>query len=121
MDFGELLQLVLEMAITVLLPIFLGFAIVAVRGWWESIKAKIPQEQYAFADMIARQLVLAAEQNGLAGKLSNEASVKYDWVLDNMERQLREAGIKLDLHTLSNMIESAVKAELNMERTSAEG
>ena len=120
-NYSEILQLVFEIAITVLLPIFLGVAIGAVRVWWNSLKAKIPQEQYEFAYMIAKQLVLAAEQSGLAGIIKNESKEKYAWVLENLEKQLAEQGIVLDLETLSSMIEAAVKEELNKERTSAEG
>lgn len=121
MDYNEMLQLVFELAITILLPIFLGMAIGAVRTWWTSVKARIPQEQYEFAFVLAKQLVLAAEQSGLAGMIKNDAETKKNWVLDRMEKGLADNGIELDLHTLSDMIEAAVKTELNPERTSASG
>lgn len=120
-DIGQVLQLVLQVAITVLLPVFLGYAVVAVRTWWGKVKAQIPAEQYAFAYNLVTQLVLAAEQSGLAGIIQNEAEVKKAWVINRAEAELAKLGIKMDLETIADMIEAAVKAELNKERTSAEG
>jgi len=120
-DVGQVLQLVLQVAISVLLPVFLGYAIVAMRTWWGKIKAQIPAEQYAFASSLVSQLVLAAEQSGLAGIIANEAEVKKQWVIDRAEAELAKLGIKMDLNTISDMIEAAVKAELNRDRTSASG
>lgn len=120
-DVGEVIQLVLQIIISVLLPLFLAFAIGAVRTWWAKIKAQIPAEQYAFAFSIVSQLVLAAEQSGLAGIISNESKAKKKWVIERVEAELAKVGINLDLETISDMIEAAVKAELNKDKELAEG
>lgn len=120
-DIGEVLQLIIQIIITVLLPVVLTYVGVAVRAWWIKIKAQIPAEQYAFASTLVSQLVLAAEQSGLAGILSNEAQAKKAWVIERAEAELAKMGIKMDLETISDLIEAAVKAELNKDKVPAEG
>jgi len=120
-DVGEVLQLIAQIVISVLLPIFLTYAVVAVKSWWAKIKAQIPAEQFAFASGVIKSLVLAAEQSGLAGIIANEGQAKKQWVLDRAEKALAEHGIVMDLDALADMIEAAVKAELNADRNSAEG
>jgi len=120
-DIGEVLQLIIQIIITVLLPVVLTYVGVAVRAWWIKIKAQIPAEQYAFASTLVSQLVLAAEQSGLAGILSNESQAKKAWVIERAEAELAKMGIKMDLETISDLIEAAVKAELNKDKVPAEG
>lgn len=120
-DVGEVLQLVIQVVITVLLPVLLAFSIGAMRSWWVKIKAQIPAEQYAFASSIISQLVLAAEQSGLAGIISNESQEKKQWVIQRAEEELAKVGIILDLNTIADMIEAAVKSELNKSKELPEG
>lgn len=108
MEYSELLQKSLEVAIQVLLPVVLGFLVVFIRAKIAEVKSKIPQEQMQFASALAKMLVLAAEQNGLIGALEDVGEEKKRWVMGMLDQALKERGIVLDLETLSAMIEAAV-------------
>lgn len=103
-----LLQTLLKTLIQVMLPLLLGFLVALVKTKIEQLKAGMSQEQLLFATELARQLVLAAEQNGLTGAIKNEAAVKKEWVIQRLESELAERGIHLDIRVLSDMIEVAV-------------
>lgn len=114
------LQVVLDTLIRLLLPILLTAAVGYFYRQYQVLSARIPAEQLLLAQEIVRQLVLAAEQAGLTDAIQNEGEVKKEWVLQRAEEYLASKGIKLDLHTLSNLVEAQVLESLNFEKYQTE-
>jgi hypothetical protein len=103
-----LLQSALQTLIQIMVPVLIGAAIAVAKHYIDEIKSRMSQDQYIFAGELARQVVLAAEQNGLRGAIENEATVKKAWALERLEASLVGKGIHLDLDKLDDLIESAV-------------
>jgi hypothetical protein len=112
----SLLQPLLETTIQVLFPVLLGFVVWAVKEGIEYIKANVEQKKLDTAVGLAYQLVLAAEQNGLADRIKDEADVKRDWVLERLEVALAKRGIKLDTDILYALVEAQVMDAFNREK-----
>jgi hypothetical protein len=108
MDYDALLQSVLTTLIEVLLPVLLGVVIYWIKQQAALVKARIPAEQLEFASGLARQFVLAAEQSGLAGYIKDAGLEKKEWVLLRLESALAQKGIRLDMRTLSDLVEAQV-------------
>ena len=109
----SLLQAILVTLIQVLAPVVLAAAVAYIKVLIDRTKAQIPGEQLAFATELARQLVLAAEQNGLTDELLKEGIARKEWVILRLESELEKRGIHLDLHMLSDLIEGMVYDQLN--------
>jgi hypothetical protein len=103
-----LIQTLLMTLIQVMVPVLLGFLVALSKTIIDQAKSRMSQEQLAFASDLARQLVLAAEQNGLTGAIKDEAAAKKEWVILRLESELAKRGVKLDIHVLSDLIEAAV-------------
>jgi hypothetical protein len=101
-----LIQTLLMTLIQVMVPVLLGFLVALSKTIIDQAKSRMSQEQLAFASDLARQLVLAAEQNGLTGAI--KAAAKKEWVILRLESELAKRGVKLDIHVLSDLIEAAV-------------
>jgi len=112
-DLNAFLQPLLITLIQVLAPILISLLIAWVKKQFDLAKARIPAEQLAFAAVLIRQLVLAAEQSGLSGALENEGKAKKEWVLGRVEQELKARGINLNVRLISDMIEGIVLDELN--------
>ena len=112
-DINAFLQPLLITLIQVLVPILASLAIAWLKKQFDLTKAKIPGEQLAFAEILIRQFVMAAEQSGLTGALINEGKVKKAWVRDRVQQELSARGIKLNVNLISDMIEAIVLAEFN--------
>lgn len=106
--FSSILQTILEVLITIGLPILLKFLVDWLRAKIAEAKSSMSQEQLLFAQALASSLVLAAEQNGLREALKNEGEAKKRWVMAQLESELSKRNINLNLETLSHLIESAV-------------
>lgn len=104
----QVIQQVLETLIQVLLPLVLGYAVVAIRQWVSAGKAKLSREQLEFASIMAREIVQAAEQSGLSGAIAAAGQEKKEWAITQLDGLLNAQGIDLDLEALSALIESAV-------------
>lgn len=113
---NNLLQMTLEIIIQVLLPVVLTAAVGYLVKQFQLVSAKIPQEQYAFAMEMAKQLVLAAEQNGLSGAIANESETKKQYVLTRLQSALAEKKINIDVTKLSDLIEAAVMEAFNYHK-----
>jgi hypothetical protein len=109
-----LIQTLLLTLIQVLVPVFLGFAIVWVKGQIEAGKAKLSKEQLDMMTSLAQKFVLAAEQNGLTGAIKDEAAAKKEWALLRLESEMDQRGIHMDVRLLSDAIESAVHEAFKM-------
>lgn len=110
---SSLIQTTLVVAIQVLVPVLLGFAVMWVKQQIERTKANMTQEQVDFVTSLARTYVLAAEQNGLAEAIANEGAAKKEWVLARLESDVSKLGLKIDVRMLSDLVESQVYQTLN--------
>ncbi len=108
-DVSHLLQLALEIIITVLLPIVLKVLIEFLNAKIREVKANKDLVAFQTAVHIVRQLVQAAEMNGLSGALENLGKEKKKWVIDMAEAELSRRGINIDLDVLDALIEAQVK------------
>ncbi len=106
-------QALLVTIIQVMLPIVLGALGLLIKAAIAKITLSMSTEQIKFATDLAQQIVMAAEQNGLSGALAQEGKAKKEWAIARLQSQLETKGIRLDLHVLSDLIESAVFAQLN--------
>jgi LL-H family phage holin len=112
----EILQALLMTIIQVLVPVVLGAIIAFIRVKIKEVTAQVDQDQLAFAAELARQFVLAAEQNGLSGAIKNEGSEKKAWALARLDDELDKRGIHLDVNVLSDMLEAAVMESFNQAK-----
>ncbi len=108
-DASHLLQLALEIIITVLLPIVLKVLIDFLNAKIREVKANKDLVAFQTAVNIIRQLVQAAEMNGLSGAIENLGKEKKKWVIDMAEAELKRYGIDVDLDVLDALIEAQVK------------
>ena len=105
---NSILQLVLETLITVLVPVLLGYIIKFVDTKISELRQYVERENLWYIYDIVKQLVYAAEQNGLAGLIENEGRAKKAYVLDRLQSYLNAKNIKVDVKTLDALIEAAV-------------
>jgi hypothetical protein len=110
-DWGALIQPVLETLLQLLLPVVLGLVGVWVKRLSDKVKAELSSEQLAFLTAIAQQLVVAAEQSGLIGAIEDAGEAKKQMVLAQLQQIADEKGIKINVEALSAIIEAAVVAE----------
>lgn len=108
MEWGLVIQQILEMAISILLPVILGFVVVWLRGQIQQGKAKLTAEQLSMAEAFVSSFVFAAEQSGLTEQISNVGEAKKEWVLQQVQAALTAKGINVDVEIISGLIEAAV-------------
>lgn len=112
------LQTIVITIIQVMAPIIAGLVIRLFLLQISKIKASLTSEEYEFASKLAKQLVLAAEQNGLKDQFLAEGSAKKEYVLSHMEALLKSKGIKLNIRMISDIVEAAVFDELTRVKAS---
>jgi hypothetical protein len=105
---SSLIQTILMVAIQVLLPILLGFAVLWIKQQIEVGKTKLSKEQLDLLQTLAQQYVMAAEQTGLTNELLKEGTAKKEWVLARMESEVSKRGLSIDVRMLSDLVESEV-------------
>jgi hypothetical protein len=111
-EWGDLLTLILQIFITTILPFLLKKLVDWMNAHISTAKASAEYKQYETALFLVRQLVLAAEQNGLTEKLQNIGIAKKQYVLDLAQAELARHGIKMDLDMLDALIEAQVRDAL---------
>lgn len=108
MNWSDLVQPLLETVLSLLLPIVLGFVAVWLKNLVAKIKAEMSESQLAFITALAGQLVLAAEQSGLTGVITNVGEEKKAMVMAALQAAADEKGIKINVELLSAIVEAAV-------------
>jgi len=108
MGWSDLVQPLLETVLSIMLPIVLGFVAVWLKGLLAKIKAEMSESQLAFITVLAGQLVLAAEQSGLTGVITNIGEEKKAMVIAALQQAADDNGIKISVELLSAIIEAAV-------------
>lgn len=104
---STILQTALVTIIQVLLPVVLVFIVTWINLKIKEIKGQMNQADLEFAGALVRQLVLAAEQNGLTGALEAVGAEKKKYVIALAEAELERQGIKIDLDVLDALVEAA--------------
>ena len=108
MEWSGVLQTIVEMALEILLPVVLGFAVVWLRAQIQNQKAKLDADQLAMAEAFVSSFVFAAEQSGLSEQISAAGEAKKEWVIAQVQAALDAKGIALDIEVISGLIEAAV-------------
>lgn len=119
-DYGKMIQTLLEMIITALLPVVLGYIVVWIKEKTNEIKAKVSSENLAFAEDVVRRLVLAAEQSGLLDDAMKLGKEKKKFVISLAEAELFRKGINIDLDVLDALIEAEVFEAFSQFKTDPE-
>lgn len=105
---GEVLQVIIQVAVTVIVPV-LGALIAAYVGKLiQDIKLKMDAEQLAFVGDLVARFVAAAEQYALSGKLSELGKDKKVWVVERVQEFLDQKGILVDFGVIADLIEAEV-------------
>lgn len=115
-ELGAVIQTILVIAIQMLLPVVLGFSVVWIKAQWEKVKLQIGVEEYAFAESLVRQFVLAAEQAGLIGMITDAGEEKKKMVIAMLEAELAKHNIALDVDVIDALIESIVYQEFGWQK-----
>jgi len=78
--------------------------------------AQIQKESwYSTVELVAGNIVLAAEQLEKAGLLKKFAETKLEYALKEAERALLGHGIELDLHVPASYLRAAIEAAVNTQ------
>ena len=109
MELGKLVQLSLEVVITVLLPILFKVLVKFLNEKQAEARASKDFAMFETVVAIVRQLVQAAEMNGLTGAIENIGREKKRWVIDMAEAELARRKINVDLDVLDALVEAQVK------------
>lgn len=113
MEYSILIQKALEVVITVLLPVVLGYLVILLKSVGEKIKQQVGKEQWEVVSTLAGQFVSAAEQLGLKDEALAVGEAKKQWVLEQLQGELSRRKINIDVATLAALIEAVVYDELN--------
>jgi len=101
-EFGQFVVNMLITLVTIVVPLIGA----AVRGF---VKSRENDTQFQMVMGIARMAVLAAEQAGLAGLVTDKKAA----AINAAQAMLADRGLTIDLMALDAAIEAAVAAELN--------
>lgn len=105
-----LIQKSLETLISVLVPILVGYLILAVKNWNNKVKGEMDETDWLKIQSIVSDVVKAAEQNGLRGAIENVAATKKAWAIAEGQRILDERKLnKISVETLASLIEAKVR------------
>ncbi len=86
-----------------------------IRWGVQKVKSSVDADKLNFAVELSRQLVMAAEQNGLKDGLEKYGEEKKAYVIARLEAELAKHGIYLDLNFLSDLVEAQVYEAINAE------
>lgn len=95
--------------LTVCGPILVAFLAAWLKAKYSEAVAGMTNEQRAYFSWAVSVAVQAAEQSGLAGKITD----KKAFAISAVENLLAQRGIKMDLQAIDDAIEAAVWTELN--------
>jgi len=107
-EWGDLIQPLLETVLGIVLPIALTALALWVKQLITKAKAEIAEADLGWLLILAEQFVIAAEQAGVTGMIEDLGSEKKAMVLGLLQKAADERGIKVDVEVLSAIIEAAV-------------
>lgn len=103
---------VLPVLVTVFSTVFLYAITVSVqvrKAMVQQVKTTLGADHFKLLQQVVEAAVQAAEQNGLAGKIRNEAEEKFDFALKAAQTWFGQQGIQMDVKVLADQIEAAVR------------
>jgi hypothetical protein len=107
-DWGDLIQPLLETVLNIVLPIVLSAAALWIKQLISKAKAEIEEANLSWLLVLAQQLVVAAEQAGVTGMIEDIGEEKKAMVIGLLQKAADERGIKVDVEVISAIIEAAV-------------
>ena len=110
MDFMELLSGFMQNLTVALLPVLVGFVVAWVRAKIKVELGKLDEQypvQFGIVEMIAQQVVAAAEQAGAAGFVDD----KLSYATDLAEKWLHQYNLVIDL----DLVIAAIEAEVGRQ------
>jgi len=113
-EWSDLLQPILETLLDVLLPVVLSVVALWIKQLISKAKAEIEEANLSWLLVLARQLVVAAEQAGVTGMIEDIGEEKKAMVVSLLQKAADARGIKIDMEVLSAIIEAAVVAEFGL-------
>lgn len=113
---GTFVQMILEALVAVLVPIAIGYVIVAINAGITWLRSKASDSQWAVVEQAVTYAIFAAEQSGLRVEAQNKGQLKKAEALRVAQVFLDARGIKIDVNRLSALIESQVAEQLNWSR-----
>ena len=114
MDYMQFLSDFLEILLAALLPVAVGFAVAYLKALTEKKLAEIKSEwpdAFSVVEMIAAQVVAAAEQAGAAELIDD----KKEFALDMAKKWLLQYDLDIDLDLISAAIEAEVIRQFKKE------
>lgn len=105
---GEVLQVIIQVAVTVIVPVLGALIAAYVTKLIQDIKLKMDADQLAFVGDLVARFVAAAEQYNLNGVLAELGVEKKDWVVEKVQAYLDAKSIKIDFRVISDLIEAEV-------------
>lgn len=114
MDWGLLLQIVLEAVLTIALPILLKWLFDWLQQKQRELELAMSEQQWALLHSAVEYAVRAAEQCGLREALVNAGATKKRWAIDMAEKYLAAHGFGgFDIDVIANLIEAEVNRIFN--------
>jgi hypothetical protein len=104
----ELLQAVLSIIISVVVPALAYFVASWLKAQARLIGMKMSNEERKFVESMVYSMVQAAEQYDLAGIVKRSGAQKKAWVVVRVQDKLDELGIKWDANMLADLVESKI-------------
>jgi Flp pilus assembly protein protease CpaA len=98
----------LQVVITVVVPVVAAVAIAYAKLLIQRIKAQMTTEQAQFADMLIGRFVSAAQQYDLSGIVQRSGWEKKAWVVQRVQEELTGRGITIDVGLLADMVEANI-------------
>jgi hypothetical protein len=108
----DFLFLLAQALIVIALPILIAAGAYWLKQRADEIKSRLTQEQLAALERVGAVVVRAAEQAGLNKQISGGAA-KKNYAIEAAQNYLNSAGIKIDVGTIANVIESEVLRQFN--------
>lgn len=110
-----------QYAIAILVPVLAGLAVQLALQAVAWVKTRLSSDQLAAVNLVVEMVVKAAEQSGLSGQIQNEAAVKKDYALSELQRILNERGLTgIDVQTLAVLIEAKVREGVHKDFAAVE-
>src|SRR6185503_9291256 len=112
MEFNEFLATLAQGLLVVSLPIVIVAAAYWLKQRGHEIKSKLGKEKLATLESIGAIAVRAAEQAGLSKQLVG-GGAKKEYALRMAQTYLVSLGVRIDVKTVANVVESEVLRQFN--------
>jgi hypothetical protein len=112
MEFNEFLALLAQGLLVVSLPILILAAAYWFKQRGDEIKSRLSRDRLSSLESIGANAVRAAEQAGITKQIVG-GGAKKEYALKTAQDYLRSLGIRIDVRTVANVVESEVLRQFN--------